>query len=299
MTTIDELRQALDIFLQLHLAELETHPLLKEAMSYSLLARGKRVRGLLLLLTLDAHGASWQRGLHPAAAIEFIHCYSLIHDDLPCMDDDYLRRWLPTSHVKFGEGMAVLAGDALLTEAFGILYAGYRTQSYNGETLAQLLLQVSASAGATGMIRGQVEDILLQESSQPLKDDMRHRDKMLQSVREMHRGKTGEMILLPLMMACGILHLPEEAATLYRSFGYQLGKVYQIHDDLIDYLADPEITGKGRGRDQRHGKITYPSLLGVDQTQELLREEKHYLESLLKHLPGNQEQLALLLQSLF
>jgi len=231
-------------------------PNLREAMEYAVLGGGKRLRPLLTVLSCEAAGSAWDRSLPAAAATELIHAFSLVHDDLPAMDDDDLRRGRPTVHVKYGEGMAILAGDALQALAFELLC----DDAYTPEQSAGLIREL---AGATSqMIAGQVYDTL-GGLDQGL--DARQR------VEAIHRCKTGALIRAACRM--GAIAGDADAGTLERisRYGAAVGLMFQVVDDLLDVTQSTEHTGKATGKDMTAGKITFPGQLGLDATRAEIR----------------------------
>jgi geranylgeranyl diphosphate synthase type II len=228
---------------------------LEEAMRYSLLAGGKRVRPVLALATARALGADPERFLAVACSIELIHTYSLIHDDLPAMDDDVLRRGLPTSHVKFGEDVAILAGDGLFAEAVRL----FCEQPGDPQRVLAALRELAAATGVDGMVGGQYVDVVGEE------DDAA-------GLRALHALKTGRLIAASVGVVL-ILEGREEPETMpYRRFADELGVLFQIVDDILDVTESDEQLGKPRGSDERHGKLTYVSLFGLEQARELAAE---------------------------
>ncbi len=228
---------------------------LEEAMRYSLLAGGKRVRPVLTLATARALGADPERFLPAACAIELIHTYSLIHDDLPAMDDDELRRGLPTSHVKFGEDVAILAGDGLFAEAVRI----FSEQPGPPERVLAALAELSAATGVDGMVGGQYVDVA--EETQDAA-----------ALRELHSLKTGRLIEASVGVVVVLEGLSEPETIPYRQFAGELGVLFQIVDDILDVTGSDERLGKPHGSDERHGKLTYVSLFGLDRARELAAE---------------------------
>jgi geranylgeranyl diphosphate synthase type II len=232
---------------------------LAEAMSYSLLAPGKRLRPLLVFLAAEACGGGDGAALPAACAVEMVHTYSLIHDDLPAMDDDDLRRGLPTCHKKFGEALAILAGDALLTRAFGVLAEGYPAA-----TAAACCRELARGAGAAGMVGGQADDLALEK---------REGAGSLEELEFLHHRKTGALFRAALRL--GVWGArgerpggPEpELLDLFDGYGRCLGLAFQITDDLLDVQSSAAQTGKRVGKDAGRGKLTYPGLLGVDESR--------------------------------
>ena len=222
------------------------------AMRYSLLSGGKRLRPLLCCAASEACGGTIRDALPAACAVEMIHAYSLIHDDLPCMDDDDLRRGKPTSHVVFGEGIAVLAGDALLTAAFGVI-AGANPRMASG-----LVTELSHAAGSRGLIAGQVAD-LEAEGRKPSEP----------ALYFIHAAKTG-MLLRAALKLGGMSGGGTRAqiAALDR-FGFALGLAFQIQDDILDATQSAKKLGKTAGKDAAAGKMTFPALYGLERSREL------------------------------
>ena len=221
-----------------------------QAMRYSLLAGGKRLRPILALAAAEACGAKDPTGVLPAAcAVELIHTYSLIHDDLPCMDDDDLRRGRPTSHKVFGEGVAVLAGDALLTRAFGLIAGIKPAKRY---PLSLLLEETADAAGSLQLIAGQVAD-LEAEGKKPT----------ISEVRFIHERKTAAMIVLPLRLGAMVANATPAQLKALTGFGLALGLAFQILDDILDVTATSEQLGKSAGKDLKASKATYPAVMGL------------------------------------
>ena len=228
---------------------------LEEAMRYSLLAGGKRVRPVLALATARALGADPERLLPVACAIELIHTYSLIHDDLPAMDDDALRRGLPTSHVKFGEDVAILAGDGLFAEAMRL----FCQQPGDPARVLAALAELAGATGVDGMVGGQYVDVIGAE------DDA-------EGLRALHALKTGRLIAASVGVVLILEGLGEPETIAYRRFAGELGVLFQIVDDILDVTESDEQLGKPHGSDERHGKLTYVSLFGLDRARELAAE---------------------------
>ncbi len=233
---------------------------LDEAMRYSLLDGGKRLRPILALASCEAVGGALDDALAFACALEMIHTYSLIHDDLPCMDDDDLRRGRPTNHKVYGEALATLAGDALLTDAFGVLARSplaRRAPALVAETVAEL----SEAAGSRGMVAGQVIDLLGEGRAMELGE-----------LEYLHGRKTGALFLAAVRGGArlgGASAAQMESLTVYAK---ALGLCFQVVDDLLDVEASTEQMGKRTGKDQAHGKNTYPGLLGLKRSREFANE---------------------------
>jgi len=224
------------------------------AMRYSLLAGGKRLRPILALAAAETCGAKDPTDVLPAAcAVELIHTYSLIHDDLPCMDDDDLRRGRPTSHKVFGEGVAVLAGDALLTRAFGLIAGIKPAKRY---PLSLLLEETADAAGSLQLIAGQVAD--LEAEGKQLK---------ISEVRFIHERKTAAMIVLPLRLGAMVANATPAQLKALTGFGQALGLAFQIQDDILDVTATSEQLGKSAGKDLKASKATYPAVIGLEASR--------------------------------
>jgi geranylgeranyl diphosphate synthase, type II len=228
---------------------------LEEAMRYSLLAGGKRVRPVLALATARACGADPERYLAAATAIELIHTYSLIHDDLPAMDDDDLRRGMPTSHVKFGEDVAILAGDGLFAEAIR-LFCG---QPGEPPRVLAALAELTEATGVNGMVGGQYADVAGKASD-------------AEALRALHELKTGRLIAASVGVVLTLEGVAEPETIPYRRFAGELGVLFQIVDDILDVTGSDEQLGKPHGSDERHGKLTYVSLFGLERARELAAE---------------------------
>ncbi|MBD0282504.1 MAG: polyprenyl synthetase family protein [Thermoleophilaceae bacterium] len=226
---------------------------LEEAMRYSLLAGGKRIRPVLSLATAHALGRSPDDVLPLAGTIEMIHTYSLIHDDLPAMDDDNLRRGKPTCHVAFGEDVAILAGDGLFAEA---LRLSLTDQAGEPEHVLAAVREVVTAAGVGGMVGGQFLDVAGDRSV---------------DVRHLHELKTGALVAASVGAVLSLEGLRPPATIPYRRFAAELGVVFQIVDDILDVTGDEAELGKPRGTDERHGKATYVSVFGLERARELAR----------------------------
>jgi geranylgeranyl diphosphate synthase type II len=252
----EELRELVESQLaDLHFAENGSTAGLEEAMRYSLLAGGKRIRPVLALATARALGAEPAGFLPAAAAIELIHTYSLIHDDLPAMDDDDLRRGRPTSHVKYGEDVAILAGDGLFAEAVRL----FCTQPGPPQRVLAALGELTAATGVAGMVGGQYVDV----TQSDLDPDR---------LRDLHALKTGRLIAASVGTVLMLEGLGETETIPYRRFADELGVLFQIVDDILDVTGSDEELGKPHGSDQRHGKVTYVSLFGLERARELATE---------------------------
>ncbi len=282
-----ETLQRLDDYLREKRAEVERHldamlrpeaglpTSLLEAMRYSLLAPGKRLRPILVVMAAETCGGAEADPWPAACAVEMIHAYSLIHDDLPAMDDDDLRRGLPTCHKKFGEALAILAGDALLTMAFQVLAEGYPSR-----TAAACCKELARAAGAAGMVGGQVDDLAWEQGG----------ERNVEGLEDLHQRKTGALIRASLRLGALAAYAhrndPPPAELLERLDGYGrcLGLAFQIIDDLLDVEGEAQQTGKRVGKDAARGKLTYPAFLGVAESrrraERLGREAGEYLKRL-------------------
>lgn len=236
-------------------------PGLMDAMRYSVFAGGKRLRPILVLAAAEAAGGDSEPALPAACALECIHTYSMIHDDLPAMDDDDFRRGKPTNHVIYGEAMAILAGDALLTHAFEILSSPELAAQFSAETLLQVNRAMSHAAGSFGMIGGQVVDIISegQEVDLPV-------------VEYIHRHKTAALIEVALTVGGLLGGGSSEQVEALRTFGHQVGWAFQITDDILDVEGNAETLGKAVGRDAELAKATYPAVLGVEPSRQRAKE---------------------------
>jgi geranylgeranyl diphosphate synthase type II len=245
--------ELVDAALNSYLPAPETLPdLLHEAMRYSVFAGGKRIRPILLLAACEALGGDVAAALPAACAIEMIHSYSLIHDDLPAMDDDDLRRGKPTSHKVYGEAMAILAGDALLTEAFVLLSNPEVMPTVDAQGRCRLIHLLAKSSGSRGMVGGQVVDM---ESEERRID--------LPTLEYIHTHKTGALILAAIEMGAIIGGADEGQLRALSRYGATTGLAFQIADDILDIVADQNLLGKDVGSDQERGKATYPALMGL------------------------------------
>lgn len=235
--------------------------LLHKAMRYSIFAGGKRVRPILAMAAAEAVGATAESVLPLAVSLECVHTYSLIHDDLPAMDNDDLRRGKPTSHKVFGEAVAILAGDALLTLAFGILGSAEIARQYRPDRLLAVIGDLACASGSFNLVAGQVMDML--SEGKPLDEA---------TVNFIVRKKTGALIRSSLTcgarLACG----SHEQIEALGQYGECLGMVFQIRDDLLDLEGDPAKLGKAVKKDQQRGKATYPTLLGKEKAREMMRQ---------------------------
>ena len=224
----------------------------KDAMKYSLLAGGKRIRPLLMLRIIQSYGLDYHDYLDAACAIEMIHTYSLIHDDLPGMDNDDLRRGKPTCHRQFDEATAILAGDGLLNEAVNVILKA----NYNSELKIALLSILYQASGVNGMILGQALDIEFENKKANRKE-----------LDLIHHHKTGDLISASMQMGALVANVDD--LETFKEIGYKIGLAFQIQDDILDVVGNSELLGKNVGSDIENNKSTYVTLMGVAKSQEI------------------------------
>ncbi|MDN6385414.1 MAG: polyprenyl synthetase family protein [Alkalibacterium sp.] len=244
------------------------------AMNYSLKAGGKRLRPLLLIALVKAFKKNDKEAFPVAAALEMIHTYSLIHDDLPAMDDDDLRRGKPANHIKFSEATAILAGDALLTKAFEILAEA----KYSDKAKISLIKELAFASGHEGMIGGQQADM-----------DGEKQELSIEQLSAIHYRKTGRLIIFAFRSAGILSDLNEEMKITLDKIAEKIGIAYQIRDDILDVSSSEEELGKRVGSDLKQGKSTYPSLLGIDSAKRLLKEQLNEALRLNKEIKNHVE----------
>ncbi len=230
---------------------------LKEAMTYSLMAGGKRLRPILCLAAAEAVGSTESDALAPACAIEMVHTYSLIHDDLPAMDDDALRRGKPTCHVAFGDATAILAGDALLTLAFEVLVEEGNSRDRPLAAVMEAVRVLARAAGPSGMIQGQMEDIAAEGA-----------DLDLLRLRRLHALKTGALIQGAAAMGAILGGGSGRQVRQLKAYAGNLGLAFQVIDDVLNVEGDPAVMGKAAGTDRLKKKSTYPALMGISASKE-------------------------------
>lgn len=230
-----------------------------EAMAYSLLGGGKRIRGCLVLAMCELCGGDPESALPIACAVEMVHAYSLIHDDLPCMDNDTLRRGKPTCHIQFDEATALLAGDALLTHAFTAVNSAYFNGTLPADTALRCISQLARAAGVEGMIGGQMIDIA--HDSQPMMPEL---------LEEMHAMKTGALIRASAVMGCLAAGAPRDIVLQADLYAARIGLAFQIVDDILDATGDSSTLGKSTSDAQNH-KTTYVTLYGEENAREMVR----------------------------
>lgn len=247
-------------------------PELHQAMHYSLFAGGKRLRPILTIATAEAVGGKAEEVLPVACAFEYIHTYSLVHDDLPAMDDDDLRRGRPTCHKVFGQAMAILAGDALLTEAFALLTNPLHVSHLDPGLLRTVIHEVALAAGSQGMVGGQAVDIL--SEGKAIESSLLH---------YIHTHKTGALILCALRAGAHLAGATAAELDAITRYGKAVGLAFQIADDILDIEGEEAMRGKKSGGDATRGKATYPALVGLDEAkreaQRLVRDALDALAS--------------------
>ena len=239
----------------------DTPAALLEAMHYSLIAGGKRLRPSLVLLAAEACGADPRDALPAACAVEMIHTYSLIHDDLPAMDDDQLRRGQPTNHIVYGDAMAIQAGDALQTRAFEIL----ASELPDPAVAADCCRVLAAAAGGEGMVAGQVADLAVTNT------DPQANTSPVETLANIHRRKTARLLAASLELGATVAGASDPLRDSLVEYGQQIGLAFQVADDLLDVEGHSSRMGKSQGRDAELGKWTYPALVGIDHSRTMAR----------------------------
>lgn len=232
---------------------------LRDAMTYSLEAGGKRIRPALVYAVLETYSMSLERGREVAASLEMVHTYSLIHDDLPAMDDDDLRRGRPTNHRQFDEATAILAGDALLTDAFRIL----TQMPLPALDVVEIIRIFGLAAGSSGMVGGQLDDMLAEKRN----------NVTLEELQSIHERKTGALLVYALEAGAILAGSSVEDRMHLKQFGRHLGIAFQIQDDILDVVGDEQAIGKRVGSDELNDKTTYPKLLGLEGAKQALEQE--------------------------
>lgn len=231
-----------------------------KSIKYSLLAPGKRLRPTLLTAFCDLCSGDINAALPYACAVEMMHCYSLIHDDLPCMDNDALRRGKPSNHIVFGEDIALLAGDALQALAFETMLSekALAKTGLNGAKAAGVLAKAS---GCTGMVGGQTIDL-----------ETENKNPNLETIKEMYSKKTGQLIISPCVMGCILANAENEKIQAAKLYGENIGLAFQIVDDILDIISDTDTLGKPAGSDAQNGKVNYVTILGIEESREIVRK---------------------------
>lgn len=282
---INDLKCEIDLYLKNYfLGKDNYNKLIYDAQNYSLNIGGKRIRPILSILTYNAYKKDWKKALKMASAIEMIHTYSLIHDDLPCMDNDDFRRGKPTNHKIYGDNIAVLAGDALLNEAMIVLMENARENGINALNAA---IEIAKAAGSEGMIGGQVVDVLSEGKVIPL-DELKY----------MHLKKTGELIRSSIISGALLAEAPKEDIEKLNEFGKKLGLVFQIKDDLLDVIGDEKKLGKKVHADEANDKTNFVSVYGIEKCQDLCKELTEKCIELLRSLTVNTDDLIQLTKNL-
>lgn len=272
-TYLAERKALIDAALERFLPGEEDGPeIIHQAVRHSLFAGGKRLRPILCVAAVEAVGGCGQDFLSCACALEMIHTYSLIHDDLPAMDNDDYRRGMPTSHRVFGEGIAILAGDALLTEAFHLLSRPEFTKDDNAEKRLQVFNLIARAAGTAGMVGGQVMD--LQGEGKTV---------TLETLEDMHRRKTGAMLTVSVVSGAILAGATAAETAALSRYGQDIGLAFQIADDILNVTGDSVLMGKGTGSDLSRGKTTFPALMGLEASRRRLAE---LVEGAAAHLAG-------------
>ncbi|MEW5766409.1 MAG: polyprenyl synthetase family protein [bacterium] len=267
-----EKRRLIELALERYLpGEGEYPPLIHEAMRYSVLSGGKRLRSILVIAAAEAVGKEGERVLPAACAIELIHTYSLIHDDLPALDNDDYRRGEPSSHKKFGEAIAILAGDALLTLAFWLIAKNAEEPGIRSESVLQVINEVGSSAGTFGMIGGQVVDL-----------ECAGKDPDPPTLQYIHTHKTGSLICASLRSGAILAESSEDELNSLTQYGERIGLAFQIVDDILDLDGDEAKMGKPKGSDLAAKKLTYPSVYGLSESRERARNLVEEAVSFLK-----------------
>ena len=255
--------------------------IVKEAISYSLMAGGKRIRPIMMLQVINSYGLNYHDYLDAACAIEMIHTYSLIHDDLPGMDNDDLRRGKPTCHKQFDEATAILAGDGLLNEAVNVILK----TDYNNDLKISLLKILYQASGVNGMILGQVLDM-----------EFENKEANRQQLDLIHHHKTGDLISAAMKMGA-LIGNPNDVL-IWKEIGYKIGLAFQIQDDILDVNGNSEILGKKVGSDLENHKSTYVSLIGIDKSQTIVDQYFKEATELLNKLDVNHELILEIMEKL-
>ena len=260
-TYLESKRQIVNRYLENCLSGAARPGRLMEAMAYSLMAGGKRLRPILCLAGAEAVGGTVEGALPAAGALEMIHTYSLIHDDLPAMDNDDLRRGKPTCHIAFDEATAILAGDALLTMAFEILSTGNSTHAHKPETWLTVIDRIARAAGSRGMVEGQMRDIAAENAELSIGE-----------LARLHALKTGALIQASVcsgaLLGGGTTEQIENLETYARNIGF----AFQVKDDVLNVEGDPALLGKNVGTDALRHKSTYPSIMGLEKSKSFAKE---------------------------
>ena len=267
-TYLEQKRLLIDQTLERVIPPAEEFPgSIHRAMRYCLLAGGKRLRPILALAAAEAVGGRADAVLKEACALELIHTYSLIHDDLPSMDNDDYRRGMPTTHNVFGEALAVLAGDALLTEAFRLLSGGCRNGTHRADTMLEIIQILSEAAGSRGLIGGQVAD--LESEGKVIEESI---------LDYIHTRKTGRLITASVLLGAKLAGGSADEVACLEAYGRAIGHAFQITDDILDVSGSTERLGKPAGSDLKNNKATYLSICGMEEAQK--RQKALYEDAL-------------------
>lgn len=264
---IDKNKKLIEGEMKKHLQNISIPHRLKQSMQYSIEAGGKRLRPVLLMASFETYGTNIEKIFSTGVALEMIHTYSLIHDDLPAMDNDDLRRGKPTNHKVFDEATAVLAGDALLTYSFEIIANDSRLSD---SEKVHIIKSLSYSSGPKGMVAGQILD--MEAENKPV---------TLDTLEEIHALKTGELLTFAISIGAYLGSATKEHLEHLKEFSYYLGLIFQVQDDILDIIGDPNKIGKPVGSDEENNKSTYPNLLGlegaIDHKQKYVKKAKEAL----------------------
>ncbi len=261
-TYLNAKSQIIDAFIKNYFNSLQIPDVLQKSMVYSLSAGGKRIRPVLCIAAYEACGGVDKDIVPYVSALEFIHTYSLIHDDLPAMDNDDLRRGKPTNHKVFGEGMAILAGDGLLTEAFYLLSNNIQSAcQFSPDAILKVIREIAMAAGAHGMVGGQAQD-LLSENSEP----------DAETLSFIHSHKTAALITASVRSGGILADCSAEKLFGLTKYGEDIGLAFQIVDDILDVEGETDVIGKPKGSDEKKKKMTYPRLYGIENSKEKARE---------------------------
>lgn len=258
-TYLNDRRQLVNAFIDNYFNAIIKPDQLKESITYSFSAGGKRIRPILCIASYEACGGRAEDVVPYASAIEFIHTYSLIHDDLPAMDNDDLRRGKPTNHKIFGEGIAILAGDGLLTEAFCLLSSN--PSNFDSKLVLEVINEIATSAGIKGMVGGQAAD-LIYETKEPDSETLCF----------IHTHKTASLIRASVKVGGILADCDEERLDSLSNYGENIGLAFQIIDDILDVEGETEVIGKPKGSDEKKKKMTYPRLYGVSKSRQMASE---------------------------
>lgn len=287
MAFLDERKQQVEDYLYSSFTESSMPETLRSSMMYSLSAGGKRLRPVLLLTTAHSIGFDEQKVIPVAAAIEMIHTYSLIHDDLPAMDNDDYRRGKLTNHKVYGDAMAILAGDALLTKSFELITLASLNHHIPSDTVLRVLREIAVAAGAVGMVGGQVADM-----------EAENQTPTLEQLRYIHEHKTGDLLTVSVRAGAMLSGATDEQLSALTQYAQNIGLAFQIQDDILDLIGDEKKLGKSVGSDVRKQKMTYPALKGIDaclqEVMQLFDEAIH----LIQDIGINPEQLIAVVNSL-